>query len=252
MVGKLIKSQWPTALLAIILAKIIWLYITGDIAYYIHPRYFDFAFTMSVFGLVAVAASTTYSIYSRQFTPMRFGLLDGYVLAIAISLLLVAPVPLSVENTERRNIVTQAVGPDADKQDQVNQNFECPNTDLYTSMEQWITAINVYPDRCFDGEPFSARANFFDDNTQSLPPGLQYFGRMYISCCIVDAQPYALPVEVGDRTFQKKQLYALEGRFELRTVNRNTIFVIVPTAITTADDPSGPYEYRGVSSSDRT
>lgn len=247
MFGKFVKYAWPSVLVVAILAKIIILVINGDIGFYSHPRYYNFSLIMAIIGIAMVGLGIIFAVRQKKFKPTNFNALDFYVLIIVVTLFIVAPTALSVRNTERRSIVTQEPNAPSAQISNLPKEADCPKSYEYKLIETWVISVNTYPNECFDGIEFNAEAYFFDDITKTLPSNYNYFGRLVISCCVIDARPYALPIENNGQTYDKKQLYSVAGRLDLRPVNGKEIFVIVPSSVVPVESNPVPYEFRGVS-----
>lgn len=251
MFGKLL-THWLTVSSVLILfcVYIIMLGAQGQLQLYIHPRYTLFSLTMAVLGLVLLVVGVVMRLvrpkprHTNHTHKKPSGIsLDINVLVIAVLVLafLLPARPLSEEIANKRLAEGGSHSTNFVERDTT---LPCPNTKP-TAVFEWVFSINHYPIHCFEGTRVTLTGMILaPKSANDLPDTMQYFGRLMMSCCTIDAQPKILPLEKHkNKNFPSGTWVRVEGRFIMVIINGTAQLVLQPTSITPTNTPSDPYEY---------
>jgi uncharacterized repeat protein (TIGR03943 family) len=215
------------------------LYISGNMGLYIHPRYNGFVVIMSFFAATLLLAGlvTGYRQKAAAHTESRpIRLIDAIVVIFLVAGFVLPAKPLSERTVGERGILTPTVR-------YSHRPDRCP-TVTPTAIRGWVMQLSEFHPDCSDNKPIELIARVLPSDSVPLPDGMVYFGRVVISCCVIDARPYALPLinNTGKSHASDTWLHVF-GRIRIKTLNQQPQFVIEPTNIKEIADPSKPYEY---------
>lgn len=245
MFGKISKNLLIGIILFLFCLYIIRLYAEQDIGLYIHPRYMMFALVMALIGGVILLLGVVWRLKNKHQhehgSGRRFSFVDWLVVGVLILAFALPAKTLSSDAVRRKSINT----PNAVVEDRPGVPQACPEIDPAQPIESWVYAINEYPASCHEGQSVTLTGfvvNATADNP--LPDDMYYLGRLVISCCVIDARPYALPVEQGSfGRYPEDTWLAINGTLELVKVNGRQQLVVMPTSAQEIEDPDKPYEY---------
>ena len=214
---------------------------TGELSLYVHPRYTWFAGVMAVIGLIVLLGGYWYE--TRHHTAnddhgkLSLKITDIVVIAVLILAFVVPSQVLSSTTTSKKALNTPQTP-------LMTSQGECPPINEAWTLQTWIYYLGNSPAHCYENEPITLTGSILESSNSPLPSGVAYVGRIVVSCCVIDARPYALPVAAD--TIANYPLYSwvkIKGNLKLRNINGNQLFVIVPTTITKIDKPGSNYDY---------
>jgi uncharacterized repeat protein (TIGR03943 family) len=258
-------ERWIGVLLSIIgIVATLWLGYTGQLALYIHPRYFVFTVVMAVIaGVLALAAFALVpggphadghghaggphadghghaDAGNRRWG--RLGAAGSTLIAAAavVGLLVLPPSTLSTATVTQRDLNGSAST--LSRSDPVN----LVGADYTTfTMKDWISLL-----RQGVGEDYlagkTATVTGFVTPDKSDPENVFFAARFVVTCCAVDAQPIGLPVYSPgwqDR-FETDSWVTVSGGFRTNpSQTSDEALVMVPDSITPVPKPDSPYVY---------
>lgn len=222
---------------------IIRLFIRDEINLYIHPRYTIFAVVMATLGAIVILFGNTgkdKKQHTHQKKQRAARLIDGTVVVVLLFAIILPAQPLSSNAIGRKSLNT----PTNDVVDSVKP---CPETRLnpdQVSIDVWVYEISEYPPRCFEGEAIALTGFVFESVDDPLPDNMYYLGRVIMSCCVIDARPYALPImKDGFENYPKETWLTVKGKLKITKVNGTEQLVIHPSSVQKVDRPDQPYQY---------
>jgi len=140
-------------------------------------------------------------------------------------------------------IKPQPYDPNKDVNDQVIARLLRFDTENYTFAE-WYLTESLSPDYHYqNGKPVDLTGQIFtvDPANHSF-----YFGRLYITCCVIDARPFAFPVHYltlqgQNSPYQPNEWVRVQGSFFIDTIKGTKELVITPFSIQVVSEPKEPY-----------
>lgn len=256
-------------------ALILVFWFSGQLSFFIHPRYNLFTVIMTSIAVVAALASLVMSSKVRSRTPQSPSLLPvtvgverhdsdhdhddhgvdvptntlGRVTAVvaasisvvALALLVILPpATLSTVTVENRAINQAALG-DTEAAFAEAQGGE-EATFLAFTVREWAGILRQTQDPTFfQGKPVDVVGFVVADPEN---PGTFFVTRFVVSCCSVDAQPVGVPVyEPGfDEAFPAESWVRVVGEFVLNPDPSSTHpLVLRPREILLTEQPREPY-----------
>jgi uncharacterized repeat protein (TIGR03943 family) len=243
MFGKLPLAKWLSGLILLgYCGYVVKLYFSGDITLYTHPRYSLFSLAMCLIAIVVLADGLIYSYKSRAGLKQsvgRINWLNIIVVGVLMLALLLPPQVISSSIIGRKTLNLPSGGSSS------QSNLTCPATKP-ASIEGWVYEISQYPINCYLGQSIELTGFVLEATDNPLPADMYYLGRVVVSCCVVDAQPYALPIKTGD--FQKYPLdtwLKVSGSLQADKVGDKVQLVVEPDSVNKIDPPENPYDYVG-------
>lgn len=249
-------DRWRGVLLSIIgVVATLWLGVTGQLALYIHPRYFGFTIVMAViagvlalaaFALVPAGAAALADGHGHAEAGKRHWSWLGpagstLILAAAVvGLLVLPPSTLSSATVTQRDLNGSASTlSQSDAVDLVGADYTT------FTMKDWISLL-----RQGGGEEFltgkTATVTGFVTPDKSDPENVFFAARFVVTCCAVDAQPIGLPVYSPgwqDR-FETDSWVTVSGGFRTNPSQiSDEALVMVPDSIAPVPEPDSPYVY---------
>lgn len=225
---------------------VVQLYLEDNIILYIHPRYTLFAFGMCLVALVILVSGIVMNVRRRGHHEAwhTVGVVDMLAVVVLGLALLMPAQALSSETIERKSVNTPTPRVETADQEQVTCLEEEP-----ASIETWVYVISNYPPKCYEGRPIELTGFVITPSENPLPKDMYYLGRTVISCCVVDARPYAIPIAKGKfQAYPAQTWLTVKGRLKTVSVNGSPKVVIEPQSVTPTQDPSKPYDYIGTPS----
>lgn len=262
-------DRWLGVLLSIIgVVATLWLGFTGQLALYIHPRYFVFTIIMAVvagllalaaFALVPAGAHPHAEAHAHGHSPAEgdagpgnrhsgnrrlrlLGTAGSTLIAAAavVGLLILPPSTLSSATVTQRDLNGSASALSG------NEAVELVGADYAAfTMKDWISLL-----RQGVGEEFlagkTATVTGFVTPDKSDPENVFFAARFVVTCCAVDAQPIGLPVYAPgwqDR-FETDSWVTVSGGFRTNPSQASDeALVMVPDSIVPVPEPDSPYVY---------
>jgi len=262
-------DRWLGVLLSIIgVVATLWLGFTGQLALYIHPRYFVFTIIMAVvagllalaaFALVPAGAHPHAEAHAHGHSPAEgdagpgnrhsgnrhwklLGTAGSTLIAAAavVGLLILPPSTLSSATVTQRDLNGSASALSE------NEAVELVGADYAAfTMKDWISLL-----RQGVGEEFlagkTATVTGFVTPDKSDPENVFFAARFVVTCCAVDAQPIGLPVYAPgwqDR-FETDSWVTVSGGFRTNPSQASDeALVMVPDSIAPVPEPDSPYVY---------
>lgn len=216
---------------------IIRIFLNDKINLYIHPRYNLFTIIMATVSLLILLTSLFTNFKVKSTRSERFNFLDFTVILILAVAFLVKPSALSVETSQRKSLNL----PNYELVDEDSSNYKCRSID--NNIESIITNITYSPLNCYESQEIELEGFLFTSLDNPLPSGYSYFGRVVLSCCIVDARPYALPIKHKIPNSNTDQWVRVSGELKVDTINGIEQIYISPVKIDEIEDPDIPYEF---------
>lgn len=249
-------DRWLGVLLSIIgVVATLWLGFTGQLALYIHPRYFVFTIIMALIAGVLALAALVLVPGGAAAHPDEHGHADAgnrrwrrlgaagstlIAAAAVVGLLILPPSTLSTATVTQRDLNGSASTLSRDEA------VELVGADYTTfSMKDWISLL-----RQGVGEEYltgkTATVTGFVTPDKSDPENVFFAARFVVTCCAVDAQPIGLPVYSPgwqDR-FDTDSWVTVSGGFRTNPSRMSDeVLVMVPDSITSVPKPDSPYVY---------
>lgn len=229
-------------------AVVLWLYFSGNLSLYIHPRYHLFTAVMSVIAVVAVVIGTGYQAsrpddeHDEHDSGSKVAFVASTVLSVGtlLALILIPPATLGTTTVDNRAINQSGLG---DTQTVLDQ-AESGDATVFASftVREWAGILRQTQDPAFfRGKPVDTIGFVAADPDND---GVFYLTRFVVSCCSVDAQPVGIPVALTgwENHFQEETWVRVTGEFTANSDARQTHpLVVTPTAIEPAEQPDEPY-----------
>src|SRR3990167_11408768 len=219
------------------------LYATDNLNLYIHPRYTVFTVIMASLGLLLLLAGLVLRYRSKlKYKQIRLTGLDAIVVIVVVLAVIMPPQVLSIDSVNRKTLTTP-----------VGQGVRttCPVSKPDT-LEAWVSEIAQYPTNCYEDEPIEITGFVIDAPDEPLPDDMYYLGRIVLSCCVIDARPFALPIEaVNGQTYQAETWLRVSGVLKEATVNGQERLVIRPSSVDEIPPPEQQYDYINVGNPDQ-
>ncbi len=241
MFGKLNKNLMISLVLLGFCVYIARLFAQKTITLYIHPRYIVFVVVMALVGAVVLTVGIVIQFRNHSDKPERFSfkLVDAIVILVLALAFIVPAQTLSAKTIGSK---TLNVPTDDGRTLTTKANQTCPSTKP-NSIEKWVNEISKYPIVCYQGQPIALTGMVFEGK-DSLPQDMYYIGRVIVSCCIIDARPFALPIKRGSfPTYTNDTWLSVKGRLVTAKVNGKIRLVIEPTSVQRVANPQQPYEF---------
>lgn len=233
-----------TLSLAVLLAACVYvvrLFINGTITLYIHPRYRIFSVIMAACGLVMLALYVVSLVRERRNATEQlpnFGLPEIVFIVLLVVAFVLPARTLSSDTLNKRSARTPTISTAAQMQG------ACPDTQPH-SIPTWVGTLSFANSQCFDSKPISVTGYVINPTDGSLPSNYFYVAKTVISCCVVDARPYALPVMATDqlKAPATNTWIKLSGTLHARQLNGQAAIIIQPNSIEPTTPSSEPYDY---------
>lgn len=225
----------------------VWLWLTGDLGLYVHPRYFVFTVIAAVVGIVVVVVSFVVRVPVED--PIRAGaarqawrrIVSVVVVAACVfgvgSLILLPPSTLTSATADQRSVNSgTVVGAGAAAVGGDTADF---------GIKEWATALRQSTDlQALAGSP-AALTGFISADPDD-PENVFFVTRFFVTCCAADAQPVGVGVyQPGwKQSLKVDDWVEVTGSFDLNpSVKSRQPMVLVPQQVTAVDEPSDPYVY---------
>ncbi|MGO4855814.1 TIGR03943 family putative permease subunit [Arthrobacter sp. 2MCAF14] len=251
MVIRRLVGRWQGVVLSLIgLIATVWLGLSGQLALYIHPRYFVFTVIMAVIaGVLALAAfafaPTTHDGHEHGDEPgSRWGWLwpVGSVLTIiaaVVALLILPPSTLTTATVAQRDLNGSASA-------LTLKAPALPGKGDYSAftVRDWASLLRSGAGQDFFADKTATVTGFI--SADKTDPNVFFVTRFVVTCCAVDAQPIGVPVyHPGWQNEYKADSWVTvtsSFRANPNTASREAI-VLIPDSIKPTTQPAQPYVY---------
>lgn len=165
------------------------------------------------------------------------------LLVALISGLILPAEPIVYSASNFIPIIPPPYEPNKDVNDEVIARLLGFNTQQYTFAE-WYLTESLSPDFHYQsGKPVDLTGQIF---TIDEANHIVYFGRLYITCCVIDARPFVFPVHYlslqGEATqYQPNEWLQIEGSLVPETIKGKKELAIIPYNIQVVGEPREPY-----------
>lgn len=247
MFGRLFsRNILVAALLLGFCVYVVLLFLRGQINLYIHPRYDMFSLIMAGYAIVLLLAGAVVELRGRAVKPrlrFRLNVVDILVVTVLALAFLLPAQALSSQAVARKALNTPRYEASQAGGGTGTKSTVCPETKP-DSVEMWVDAISTSPINCYKGETIELTGFVLQVDDSPLPNDMYYLGRMVMSCCIVDARPFALPIQKDSfGTYPKDTWLTVKGKLQASKVNGSVQLVIEPESVQEIEDPTEPYDY---------
>lgn len=140
-------------------------------------------------------------------------------------------------------IIPPAYETNKDVNDEVIERLIGFNTQQYTFAE-WYLTESLSPDFHFQsGKPVDLTGQVFTINQTNHT---LYFGRLYITCCVIDARPFVfkvpyLTLQGESSLYQPNEWLRIQGSLSPEMINGKRELSIIPYSIQVVVEPTEPY-----------
>ena len=226
---------------------VLWLWATGELSLYIHPRYHAFTAIMAGLAVAMLAGYAWVSAraphdHDHESGGSRLALLISTVLSVGalVVLIIVPPATLSTLTAENRAINQSGLG-DSEEVFTRAQTGEAATFQAFT-VREWAGVLRQTSDPAFyQGKPVDVIGFVTADSSS---PDVFFVTRFVVSCCSVDAQPVGVPVYLPgwSSTVEEDQWVRVTGEFILNPDSRfDQPIILQPQEMNPADQPDEPY-----------
>ncbi len=245
--------------IAVSSAMILWLYFSGQLSLYIHPRYHLFTAVMATIAVAGVLLGLGYA--SKQpadddhdhdhdhddddgsTSPgSRAALWASTILSVATvaTLVFLPPATLGSVTVENRAINQSGLG---DSQAALAAAKQGDQTAFAAfTVREWAAILRQTQDPAFfRGKPVNVLGFVSEDPDND---DVFYVTRFVVSCCSVDAQPVGIPVTLPgwQDTWATESWVSLTGEFVVNpNLDQSHPLVVRPESIQPAEQPREPY-----------
>jgi putative membrane protein len=243
-----LKQRWiGVALTLAACVATVWLWASGDLGLYVHPRYFVFTVIAATVGIAVVVASFVVRVPSDDVQEggaarraWRRALSIAVVTACvfgAAALIVLPPATLTSATADQRSVNSgTVVGAGAQQATGDTADYD---------VKDWATALRQSTDlQGIAGSP-AALTGFISADPDD-PENVFFVTRFFVTCCAADAQPVGVPVYQPDwkQSLALDEWVEVTGSFDLNpSVKSRQPMVLVPQQVTTVDEPDDPYVY---------
>jgi len=239
--------------LGVTIAVVLWLWASGNLSLYIHPRYNVFTVTMAIIALIGLglwaairlqrdtAETHSHEGHDHSERP-RLAERTSSVVGILALLALVGlpPATLSTQTVENRSLNQSGLGDAGAVFEEAASGVS--GTYAAFSVREWAAILSQTSDPAFySGKPAQV-VGFVSEDPDD--PDQFYLTRFVVSCCSVDAQPVGIPVRLpGWRdTYSPEDWLSVSGQFVLNPSSASPEpIVLSPDAVEPTEQPDDPY-----------
>lgn len=226
---------------------VIRLYMTNDIAIYIHPRYITFTVAASVAALAVSLIGLISIFYNKTKLRFDFQILKKhrYTLLLIIFVLVLGfglkPMPLSAGTVEQRSLDLNNAVTNAQDIDLVS--LYDKSTTKY-SIADWVRAFNQNNNPDFFKKK-SVDIVGFVYHERAFGEDIFLTSRFVITCCAVDVRPIGIHTKLENwkDQFRQSDWVRVKGVFDVEEVDGQKTVVIKVDSIEKTEQPDYPYIY---------
>lgn len=239
--------------MGVTVAVVLWLWFSGNLSLYIHPRYNFFTVTMAIVAVVSlviyvamrsqrrVSDADDHDDHEHATAPTWAERLSTVVgLAALAALVVLPPATLSTQTVDNRSINQSGLGDAGAVFDQAASGQS--ETFAAFTVREWAAILSQTSDPAFyAGKPVNVVGFISEDPEDSD----QFFlTRFVVSCCSVDAQPVGVPVRMPgwQDSFAPEEWVAISGQFVLNPSSTSPhAMVLSPAEVEPTEQPDEPY-----------
>lgn len=259
MVIRRLVGHWQGVVLSLIgLIATIWLGLTGQLALYIHPRYFVFTIIMAVIAAVLALAAFAldpatpdehdqeheHEHANAESGGSRWGWLwpVGSVLTVigaVVALLILPPSTLTTATVARRDLNGSASA-------LTLKAPALPSKGDYSAftVRDWASLLRSGAGQDFFADKTATVTGFITPDKSD--PNVFFVARFVVTCCAVDAQPIGIPVyhPGWQNEYKTDSWVTISSGFRANPnpASREAI-VLIPDSIIPTTQPAQPYVY---------
>ena len=238
---------------------ILWLYFSGQLSLYIHPRYHLFTAVMSTIAVAGVLLGLGYSSWRKSQdahdhnhdhdhddvpsgAASRAALWASTILSAATvaTLVLLPPATLGSVTVDNRAINQSGLG-DSEAALAAATSGDQATFAAFT-VREWAAILRQTQDPgFFRGKPVDVLGFVSADADND---DVFFVTRFVVSCCSVDAQPVGIPVTLPgwQDTWEPESWVRVSGEFVINpNLNESHPLVVRPESIQPAEQPREPY-----------
>ncbi|MBB6404719.1 TIGR03943 family putative permease subunit [Arthrobacter sp. AZCC_0090] len=262
MVIRRLVGHWQGVVLSLIgLIATIWLGLTGQLALYIHPRYFVFTIVMAVIAAVlalaafaldpATPATPNEHDHEREHDHdhagergSRWGWLWPLgsvltVIAAVVALLILPPSTLTTATVAQRDLNGSASA-------LTLKAPALPSKGDYSAftVRDWASLLRSGAGQDFFADKTAAVTGFITPD--KTDPNVFFVARFVVTCCAVDAQPIGIPVyhPGWQNEYKTDSWVTISSGFRANpNPGSREAIVLIPDSITPTTQPAQPYVY---------
>lgn len=251
--------------IAVTSSMVLWLFGSGQLSLYIHPRYHLFTAAMAAIAVTATLLGLFFAIRRRARrnganpsdhqhdhehddedvpttvagkTAFWASTLLGA--ATVVWLVIVPPATLGSVTVDNRAINQSGLGDTQAALDAANQADQ--SSFAAFTVREWAGILRQTQDPAFfRGKPVDVIGFVAADPDN---PEVFYVTRFVVSCCSVDAQPVGIPVALSDweSSWPTESWVRVTGEFSVNPdVNQSHPLVVTPESVEQTEQPSEPY-----------
>jgi len=239
--------------MGVTIAVVLWLWASGNLSLYIHPRYNVFTVTMAIIALAGLALwavlrlrrlnddAHSHEGHNHSSRPRTAELASTIVGMLALLVLVgLPPATLSTQTVENRALNQSGLG-DAGA---VFEEAASGMSDTFAafSVREWAAILSQTSDPAFYAGKPAQVVGFVSEDPDD--PDQFYLTRFVVSCCSVDAQPVGIPVRLpGWRdSYGPDDWLAMSGQFVLNPSSTSPESIVLsPDAVEPTEQPDDPY-----------
>ena len=242
--------------IAVSSAMILWLYFSGQLSLYIHPRYHLFTAVMSVIAVAGVLLGLGYASrpadadhdhdHDDEFAPSgpggRAAFWASTVLSAATvaTLVILPPATLGSVTVDNRAINQSGLGDSEAALAAAKQGDQAAFAAF--TVREWAAILRQTQDPAFfRGKPVDVLGFVSADPDND---DVFFVTRFVVSCCSVDAQPVGVPVTLPgwQDTWSAESWVQVSGEFVVNpNLDQSHPLVVRPENIQPAEQPREPY-----------
>lgn len=235
-----------TSAIGLVSGYLIWLFTSGGLNVYIHPRYHSFTLIMAVLAAGFTLSDLCWQLwhYDRKRTHItqsrslgRPRLLSIITIAIILLGISLPPPSLSLQSTEQRAAQMDAAPPTETSDCTAPETSGTGQTLLY----RWLTAARSCHDpQLLIGTPLVMIGFITKHPTDA---NSFYLTRFVVSCCAVDATP--LHVRLISPKWQERYAIGQWVRVQGEAAQHPDGSLVVQGQLQPIEPPKAPYEFLG-------
>ena len=239
--------------MGITVGVVLWLWTSGNLSLYIHPRYNLFTVSMAALALLGLALwaglrmrrdnleAHSHEGHDHSARPRLAERASTIVGALALLALIgLPPATLSTQTVENRSLNQSGLGDASAVFEEAASGMS--ETFAAFSVREWAAILSQTSDPAFySGKPAHV-VGFVSEDPDD--PEQFYLTRFVVSCCSVDAQPVGIPVRLPgwrDR-YSPEDWLAVSGQFVLNpSATSPDPIVLSPDTLEPTEQPDDPY-----------
>jgi putative membrane protein len=227
-------------LLALLVAKFFFL---NQLVFFVHPRYEYFTLIASVLG-INIALATLYvnklavHVHSNKY-------IDLVLIILVLSMFFLKPTPLSSATVVNRSAnLNKNLAVTNENNITASQDLADPRKNLNGDWEKFRYM--------FDGDDIEKHSGIEITLEGFVAEPLKYkndyflITKFAVSCCIIDATPFGIPVKYPNwtKTYKKDEWLRVKAKVDLVNMDNEKVIILIPDNIEKlSEPPENPYLY---------